>query len=153
MIKVIDGNLLDAKTDIIAHQTNCLGIMGGGVALAIRQKYPNVYETYRNFCGQAVAPVAILGQCEMVATKSGTAPFFVANLFGQCETGKGATNYRALECAMLELYKFMVRNDLRTVAMPYMIGCGLAGGDWNKVSDIILSVFGNTGISVELWRL
>lgn len=54
---------------------------------------------------------------------------------------------------MLELYKFMVRNDLRTVAMPYMIGCGLAGGDWNKVSDIILSVFGNTGISVELWRL
>ena len=33
MLKVIDGDLLDAKEDIIGHQVNCQGVMGSGVEL------------------------------------------------------------------------------------------------------------------------
>lgn len=33
-----DGNLLDAKTDVIAHQVNCQGVMGAGIALQIKNK-------------------------------------------------------------------------------------------------------------------
>lgn len=152
MIKVIDGNLLDAKTDIIAHQTNCLGIMGGGVALAIRQKYPKVYEQYHEVCAERQGWLW-LGKCQVVPTESNTEPHFVANLFGQGGIGKGATDYEALRGAMLSLLDFMYHNGYSSVAMPYLIGCGLAGGDWNTVYSIIQDVFEKTHISVELWRL
>ena len=44
------GNLLDAPQKVIAHQVNCQGKMGSGVAKVIRDKYPKVYETYLNTC-------------------------------------------------------------------------------------------------------
>ncbi len=46
MIKIIDGNLFDTKAKIIAHQVNCRGVMGSGVALQIKERYPYVYEMY-----------------------------------------------------------------------------------------------------------
>lgn len=39
----IKGNLLESDCDIICHQTNTLGIMGGGIALQIKNKYPLLY--------------------------------------------------------------------------------------------------------------
>ncbi|WP_411668007.1 hypothetical protein [Bacillus subtilis] len=39
MIKIIQGDLLEAKENIIAHQVNCKGVMGSGIALQIKKKY------------------------------------------------------------------------------------------------------------------
>ena len=46
-IIVYEGNLLDSKANIICHQTNCKGVMGSGVALAVKTRYPAAYESYR----------------------------------------------------------------------------------------------------------
>ena len=46
MIKIIDGNLLDAKTDIIAHQVNCQGAFNSGVAKAIREFDECIYNDW-----------------------------------------------------------------------------------------------------------
>ena len=40
------GNLLDAQTDVIAHQVNCQGVMGSGVAKQIKEKWPDVFKQY-----------------------------------------------------------------------------------------------------------
>ena len=37
-IKHITGNVLDSDAPIIAHQVNCMGVMGAGVAKCIREK-------------------------------------------------------------------------------------------------------------------
>ena len=37
MLKIINGNIFDGNEDIICHQTNCLGIMGGGIALQVKK--------------------------------------------------------------------------------------------------------------------
>ena len=49
MIKIVKGNLLDATEDIIAHQVNCMGVMGSGLAKQIRNKYPEVYANYKDY--------------------------------------------------------------------------------------------------------
>ena len=36
MIKIIEGNIVNANTDFIIHQVNCQGVMGSGVAKALR---------------------------------------------------------------------------------------------------------------------
>ena len=38
MIKIVDGDLLQSNLPLIAHQTNCLGVMGAGIAKAIKKQ-------------------------------------------------------------------------------------------------------------------
>lgn len=37
--------------------------------------------------------------------------------------------------------------------MPYNLGCGLAGGDWEVVREMLREVFEDTNIRLELWKL
>ena len=46
MIKNIEGNLFDTNADMICHQANCQGRMGSGVALEVKQRYPEVFGSY-----------------------------------------------------------------------------------------------------------
>ena len=41
---------------------------------------------------------------------------------------------------------------LKTVAFPWGIGCGLAGGDWNIVKPMIENVFENTEVEIQYWK-
>ena len=50
MVKVKKGNLLKARTDIIVHQVNVQGVMGGGVARQLSLKYPGLEKFYANHC-------------------------------------------------------------------------------------------------------
>lgn len=47
MIKIIEGNIVNAKTDFIIHQVNCQGVMGSGVAKALRDYDEGIYKHYR----------------------------------------------------------------------------------------------------------
>ena len=50
MIKFKKGDILKAEEKVIIHQTNCLGIMGGGLAKQIREQHPKVYKEYKKLC-------------------------------------------------------------------------------------------------------
>ena len=143
------GDLLDSHCDVLCHQVNCRGVMGSGIALQIRNKYPNVYKEYKKFCS-SYQPSAILGRCFMVKTKDN----YIANLFGQDNYGRHVcqTNYDALYKAFIHMHINACNMGLKSIGIPYGIGCGCAGGDWNKVYDIIKSVFQFSDLTVELWR-
>src|SRR5512141_2670107 len=50
-IHFISGDLLAAQdVDAIAHGCNCAGAMGKGIALAIRRRWPEMYQEYRQHC-------------------------------------------------------------------------------------------------------
>lgn len=140
MIKIVKGDLLYATENVIAHQVNTCGVMGGGVAYYIRKKYPNVYQQYVKTCNEVKDRKSLLGQCQICNT--GNDRQFVANLFGQLDFGtdKVQTNYAALTDAFERLDSQLSMLELRkpmSVAIPYGIGCGLGGGDWNVVFKII----------------
>jgi O-acetyl-ADP-ribose deacetylase (regulator of RNase III) len=44
------GNIFDASTQVIVNTVNCEGVMGKGLALAFRQKYPAMFTTYQKEC-------------------------------------------------------------------------------------------------------
>lgn len=138
MIKEVEGNLLDEELDIIAHQVNCLGIMGAGIALQIKNKYPEVYKEYKR-ASERIPMQELLGRSQIIfVEREGK---FVANIFSQQRIGKGRqTNYEALKEGLIELKNFAKKNNY-SVGLPYKIGCGLAGGDWGVVRKIIDQAF------------
>lgn len=128
-MQVISKDILTVESGIICQQVNAEGWMGAGLALQIRQKWPIVYEEYRRSTPQ-------LGEVQIidVDTKEG---LWIFNLCAQRTVGKGVqTEYKYfVEC----LEKVEGRNRRGwPLYLPWRIGCGLAGGNWNIVIRILL---------------
>jgi O-acetyl-ADP-ribose deacetylase (regulator of RNase III) len=151
--RLLDGDLLDQKTDVIAHQVNCLGVMGAGVAAQIKDKYPEVYEGYKNFCQEASHSESLLGKCMVCISDDGSP--VVANLFGQghCDSNGRMTNYNALYDALVGLRKIMKNHGWKSVSFPYGMSCGLGGGSWDIIYVMICYVFENSDIEANIVKI
>jgi O-acetyl-ADP-ribose deacetylase (regulator of RNase III) len=134
--QTVDGNVLDVTEGIIAHQTNCQGVMGSGVALAIRNKYPKVYEEYTKHCDQ-FTPNQLLGTVQFVTVNP---KLYVANVFGQDSFGAGRrqTSYDATVDAWKILFDHAEFLDW-SIYIPHLMGCALGGGNWYIYTSIIQS--------------
>lgn len=144
------GNLLDAQTDVIAHQVNCKGVMGSGVAKYIKEKWINVFDEYKKYCDDIYSH-QVLGSCLLVNIDDEQ---YVANLFGQHSygrDGKRYTNYEALYKALERLVAQM--GDKKSVAFPYKMSSDRGGADWSVVLAMIESVFKDTDVTIEIWSL
>lgn len=143
MIKEVDGNLLTYNgLQVIAHQTNCLGVMGGGIAKQIKAMNPKMFVEYRKHCKSQDDAHSILGTVQYLPTDNGVQT--IANLFGEysfCESiapyeegGKPRhTDYDALKTCFSCLHAWLIENGITKVGCPKFLGCGLAGGDWYGV--------------------
>ena len=127
--KIIKGDLLKADADVICHQVNLQGVMGGGLALSIARKYPNVNKIYEDYEPKKLGEVCF----------ADAGNFTVANCFSQTEDFN--TDYKALREGLSKVRKYMMDCGYRTVAIPYKYGCGIANGDWETVFNIFKDVF------------
>ena len=161
MIKIVDGDLLKSNLPLIAHQTNCLGVMGAGIAKSIKNKWNIVYTQYANFCKNLEYSKKLLGKCQICTT--GWFPTkYVANLFGEYSFTESVapyenrhTDYNALKKALLKLKAFCEDEEVIEVGIPYKLGCGLAGGDWDGVVyPMLKELFANDStITLYIYKL
>jgi len=128
-VKIIQGDLLNSKEDIILHQVNLQGYMAAGVAYQIAKKYPSVEKEYIDYLNKKLG--------EVVFAKTNT--YVVGNCFSQ--NYDFTTNYKALEECLIKVKNYMNNNKLTSVAIPYKYGCGIASGDWEKVKQIFEEIF------------
>lgn len=145
MVKIKIGNILDAEEDIIVHQVNVFGSMGGGLARQLANQYPGLEEEYRKCCSNYNNNYEKLkGIVLFIDYKEK----LIANVFSQKTNFD--TDYNSL-ITCLEKIKGCAISKSKTVCMPYKIGCGIANGDWNIVYKIIEEVFND--YDVTLYRL
>lgn len=147
------GNLLSATHGVIAHQTNCQGVMGSGVALQIKKTYPTAFNEYRKFC-DVTEPKDLLGTTQIVRVGQ---RLYIGNIFGQLDYGtdKIQVDYSALHSGVKSLFEFTNLTIVPEAHFPDMIGCGLAGGDRDKVISIIESCAEETQFdkkNITFWK-
>ena len=145
MIKSIKGDLLRQDSGVICHQTNYYGVMGGGIAYAIQRDLltPEQHAEYEKYC--KLHGRGALGTVQFIRLNDGR---YLANMFSQDDaSGKSVlTDYGAFRDAAEKVQQFAKKHNL-TVAFPGYIGCGIAGGNWGIVSDILDDIF--SGSKVE----
>ncbi len=146
-VKYILSDLLnDTRINCIIHQANCQKVMGGGIALSIRNKYPEAYEAD---CLLPNTPDK-LGKFSFADTYDGKTVF---NLYGQLGFGHvyRQTDYEAVTVGLEKIRTHILKNKPNAVVgMPFMMGCALGGGDWRVVEAIIMSVFGELRLPVYI---
>jgi len=135
-MKIIKQDILSVTSGIIVQSINCIGGMGG-LAGAIARKYPVVKETYLKVLDRVNIKhrFTFLGQV-LYVDASDSLTF--ANVFGQWHTSgsERMTDYAAIAAGL----KTIAENNAdakQPVYIPYLLGCGLGGGDWNLVSEMI----------------
>jgi len=139
-IEYKSGSFLDGPERYIAHGVNMKGRFGKGAALAIRQKYPSAYQYYMK---AFVAGELVLGNIVRTVISSAESKYQVGSLYifslvtqenyGN-EPGRVYFDYEALEECLVGLNYFV--SPTSKVAMP-KIRAGLAGGNWDRIADII----------------
>lgn len=129
---MVTGDLLDIQEGIIAHQVNCQGAFGAGLAKSIANKYPKCKQAYLDYVNTHPKDILLGDVCLYNVTDK----LSIANIFGQFSYGRGKcfTDYKALDKGFATLRQTFPD---KPIYAPYKIGCGLAGGDWNIVKNIL----------------
>lgn len=120
---------------IILHQVNCMGVMGTGIAKAIRDKYPVVFSAYTKHCF-GKTPWSLLGNFQLVQVSQ---DLYIGNVFGQQRYGRSTrqTDYDAVQESLIQM-RVDIHPHLEHLPIFYpKMGCVNAGGDWNIVSAIL----------------
>lgn len=124
---------ITTETDgIILNGVNCKGVMGSGLAKAIRNKWPIVYSKYKELSFSD----RLLGYVQFVKI---TDNLLVANCFTQDKYGSDGAVYAnidAIKLCIQSVFEYADSKNL-TIKAP-KIGCGLGGLSWD---DDVLPVF------------
>lgn len=59
-LQIIKGNIFNSRCQTIVNTINCVGVMGAGIALEFRLRYPEMYQRYVEFCQQQLIEVGKL---------------------------------------------------------------------------------------------
>ncbi len=136
-MKIIKGDLLklakQGEFNVIVHGCNCFTTMGAGIALQIKNQFPEAYAIDRT---TLYGDYNKMGNYTYVTTED---KFDLVNLYTQYNYGQSSPgckiplDYNAL---VIGLRKINIRWKGLKVGLPW-IGCGLAGGDKEMVQKII----------------
>jgi len=145
MLKIKYGDVFTTDANIVAHGCNCLGFMGAGIALQVKNRMPEVFKQYKELCDSGNFN---LGDCQIVGVDSGER--FIANLATQHSTGANADKL-AIEHALRTLIEESKKMGINTIAIPE-IGCGIGGLESSDLNDILLKLVSNDeDFTVEVW--
>lgn len=130
---VINKSILNADEQYIAHQCNCMSKTSAGLAKSLFDKFP-----YANVYSQRTSPDK-LGTIKICG--DGIYKRYVINMFAQYYPGKSKYDNDSVKIRLKAfencLAQISLINDLESIAFPYNIGCGLAGGDWDAYLGLI----------------
>jgi hypothetical protein len=136
-MKIVNDNILNVKKGYILHQCNCVTLDCIGLAKSLELYFPDnlPYKNRKKF-GTKNDPGTVY--------ISGADPYIV-NIFGQYLPGKPTitetkkVREKYFEDALDAFVDFLDgTEEIVLIAIPYKIGCGLAGGNWNNYLDLIL---------------
>ncbi len=145
------GDLLKSDCTVIMHQANCFKTMGAGIAKQISIKYPLANKADKLY---EASPEERFGKFTYAKIREN---LVIINLYGQYGLGKGLqTNYEKLDSAIDSFLKFAKEKqtfNLNKIGVPYNMGCGLAGGDWEKVKEILIEKSNKYNVDIYVYQL
>ena len=136
-VQVVTGDLLKQDdVDAIVNTVNCVGVMGKGIALQFKNKWPKNFKLYEAACkAHEVQP----GKMFVFDAGAYARPNFIIN-FPTKEHWRGNSKIEFIRDGLVDLIAQIRRLNIRSVAIP-PLGCGNGGLNWNDVRPLIVAAF------------
>ncbi len=148
MITYKTGDIFKEEADAIVNTVNCVGVMGRGIALQFKKRFPENFKVYETACKQKeVMP----GKMFVHETGSLIGPKYVIN-FPTKRHWRGASRMEDIESGLQDLVKVIKKLNVKYIALP-PLGCGLGGLDWLEVRTNIENALGKyTNVNVVVFE-
>ncbi len=149
---IINGNLFNAKEKYICHQCNCVTHRAAHLSASMFARFPyaDVYSGRTD--PDEMGTIAVRG--------NGNEKRFVIGMFGQFYPGevKYPSSTKDGYEARIKAFQSCLTNvslieDLESVAFPWGIGCGAAGGNWEKYLAMIQHFSNHVDVPVWVYKL
>jgi len=138
MIQYTQGNLLEANVEALVNTVNTVGVMGKGIALMFKDRFPNNMKLYAAACKAKQVQTG-----KMFVTEAGelSGPRWIIN-FPTKQHWRAKSKMEWVEEGLSDLRRFLVENHVGSVAIP-PLGAGNGGLNWPEVRQRIEAALGD----------
>ncbi|MCD6512809.1 MAG: macro domain-containing protein [Thermoplasmata archaeon] len=140
---LIDKNIFQSKADAIVNTVNCKGVMGKGLALQFKKKYPKMFKEYKKKCDKDEIKIGIL---DTYKAEDGR---LIIN-FPTKYDWRNKSRIEYIEAGLRYFVEHYKEWGIKSVAFP-QLGCGEGGLEWNTVKKIMEKYLSNLDIEIEIY--
>jgi O-acetyl-ADP-ribose deacetylase (regulator of RNase III)/uncharacterized protein YwgA len=143
MVKVLIGDVFESKAQVLVNTVNCVGIMGKGVALEFKKRYPEMYEDY-------------IARCKAGQVRLGRPYLFRGLLTPPILNFPTKGHWRSVSkvADIIEGLRYLIEHyrewGITSIALP-PLGCGQGGLEWRQMGPILYQHLAILDIPVELY--
>lgn len=144
-IKFIKGNIFTSKHQTLVNTVNCIGIMGAGIALEFKYRYPEMFEKYAKYCEDKLIQIGKLWVYEVPDLNQK-----VLN-FPTKQHWKYPSKYEYLEKGLSKFVETYKGKGITSIAFP-MLGALNGGLDPDRVIDLMQQYLSSCDIPIEVYE-
>lgn len=147
-MRFTQGNLLDARVDALVNTVNTVGVMGKGIALMFKDRFPENFAAYAAACQAGEVQV---GRMFVQAGAELDGPRWIVN-FPTKKHWRQPTQIGWIEAGLEDLKAVIRQKGIRSIALP-PLGCGNGGLDWSEVRPRIEAALADlTNVDVVVYE-
>ena len=147
MVTITKGNIFNQDVEAIVNPVNTVGVMGKGLALHFKRRYPEMFEEYKQLCNQK--DEFYIGCINSYYSEDEDR--YIIN-FPTKEHWRSPSKLEYIEIGLDTLHAVLEEKQIKSIAMP-LLGCGLGGLKSDDVIDLIERKFDSTYIDVTIVTL
>jgi len=142
-MKILVGDILKSKAQTLINTVNCVGIMGKGIALEFKKRFPEMFKDY-------------VERCDRKEVKPGV-PYLYRSLFPPQivnfptkDHWKSVSRISDIELGLQHLLRNYKEWGITSLAVP-PLGCGNGQLEWRAVGPLIYRYIKHMDIPVEMY--
>ena len=147
MISFTQGNLLEARVDALVNTVNTVGVMGKGIALMFKERFP---ENFRRYAAACKAKEVIIGRMFVTEVNDLEGHRWIVN-FPTKQHWRGDSRLEWIVEGLQDLRRFLTEHKVRSVAIP-PLGAGNGGLDWTDVRAAIEVALGELDVEIIVFE-
>lgn len=147
MIHESHGDLLDADVEALVNAVNTVGVMGRGIALQFRRRFPGMFRDYERAARRREVH---LGRMHVWETGAASGPRYIIN-FPTKGHWRARSRLPDVDAGLDDLVRVVREKSIRSLALP-PLGCGNGGLAWAQVRPLIAAAFEQLpGVDVRIF--
>lgn len=131
---IFNGDIFESKMTALVNPVNCVGVMGKGLALQFKNKYPDYYREYRTAC---INRDLQLGTVLLCFDTHNEHPVIIS--FPTKYHWKDVSKIEHIRDGLIALVNAINIHDIDSVAIP-ALGCGEGGLSWADVEPLVYTM-------------
>ncbi len=144
MITFINGDIFTSNADAFINTVNCVGVMGKGLALEVKKRYPDCFLQYKNACAQGLVKT---GKMHVYADESGK---YIIN-FPTKNHWRYNSQMSYIEEGLVDLCTVIKDLKLKSIAIP-ALGCSNGGLNWSDVKPVIIKHLAHLDVNIFVYE-